>query len=109
MALQLGNVDIQLTNAAAPILQVSSNGMIAILKATAVNTDTSPRNISIWRVLNGGTPGVTNLIIDAMPIGAGETLVLPLSGQTLVQLQNLEAAADVTSVVNISLSYALTP
>lgn len=109
MALNVANVDVQLTDSAATVLSVPANTQYTVLKATACNTDVSPRALTFYRIPDGGTAGPTNLILDAIAIGAGATIILPISGQTLFSGQAFQAFADVTATVNISLSYAYTP
>lgn len=108
MALTLGNVDVQLTNAALPVITASISGQLAILKATACNTDIATRLLTLYRVQQGGTAGATNLVLDAEPIAPGATMTLPLNGQTLNNSQTIQALADVASKVNLSIAYAVT-
>ncbi len=110
MALNVGNVDAQLTGSAAAVLTGGASQEITILNATATNTDTATRTITLYRVPNGGSAASSNIIgADAFAIGAGETVVLPLAGHTIVNQQSIQALASVASVVNLSISYAYTP
>jgi hypothetical protein len=109
MALNVGNFDAVLAASAASLLAGASADQITLLKVTACNTDTVTRTITLYRVPLAGSPSAANMIIDALPIAAGETVVLPLSGQTLVNGQSLQGLASSASVVNINGSYAKTP
>ena len=109
MALNVANVDVQLTASAAVILAAQPNAQLTILKATACNTNTNPRTLTVYRVPDLGSPGATNLLIDGLAIGAGATVILPLSGQTLLLSQSLQALADMAAKLNLSISYASTP
>jgi hypothetical protein len=110
MALNTGNADTQLGSAAAPVLTAGTGQSISILKATATNTDTAARTITLYRVPQGGTAGTANIIAaDATPLSAGETITLPLSGHTLIAGQSLQGFADVGAKVMLNLSYASTP
>ena len=53
-------------------------------KFTATNTNTANVTISVNLVTNGGTAGVTNLIVDSRSIAPDETYTFPeLVGQVL--------------------------
>ena len=104
--LSVSNVDAQLTNSAASVLAAGISRQLLLLKATVCNTDVAARTVNIWRVPSAGSPGGTNLLVDALSVPAGQTLPLPLSGQTLVNGQSLYADASVSAAVNLSLSYA---
>jgi hypothetical protein len=109
MALTVGNVDAVLAASAASILTGAAADQITILKATVLNTDTVTRTITLYRVPLAGSPAVANELIQAFAVGPGQTVVLPLSGQTLVGGQSLQGLASVAAVVNINLSYTKTP
>ncbi len=110
MALTYSNIDFQLTNSTQIILTSSSSVPLIITRITAVNTDTAPHNFSLWRVAQGTSPSLANVIVDSgnWPgvLAAGEMVVIPLSGHSLVQSQTLQGACDTGGVVNISISYA---
>lgn len=109
MATNVGNVDVQLTNAAAAVITTGASDQFTILKASVCNTDSASHTVSVWRVPNGGTADATNQLIDALAIGAGQTVVLPLSGQTVVNGQMLQADASVGAFVNFSASWVAQP
>jgi len=110
MALNVGNADVQIGTSATNIVNGGLGQSITILKATATNTDTAIRSLTLYRVPNGGSVGAAYIIgADTYQIGAGETVVLPLSGQTLIAQQSLQGVASVAAVVNLNLSYASTP
>jgi hypothetical protein len=110
MAVNVSNSDAVLTATPAAVLTTPLNSQITILKATVFNSDTVAHFVKLYRVPMGGTAGVTNQLSGSgQLVGAGDTVTLPLSGQTLVNQQSLQASADLTSVVNLNLSFAITP
>jgi hypothetical protein len=110
MALNVSNQDINLTVAVQTVLAPAALAQMTIIKATAINLDTVPHSITVYRVPNGGSPGSGGTtMLDAFPIGAGDTVTLPLSGQTVVNQQTLQAACDLDDKVNINISFAVTP
>jgi hypothetical protein len=109
VSLNVSNADVNLTTTAATVIATATLAQATIIKATAVNLDTIPHSITVFRVANGGTPGAGSTLIDALPIGPGDTVTLPLSGQTLVNEQTLQALCDLDDMININVSFALTP
>ncbi len=105
MAFSLNNTDYSVSASAAAALLAPANASLVITKATVCNTDTAAHTLTLYRVPNGGTAGATNELISALSIAAGKTVTLPLSGHTLVQQQSLQAVADATTVLVLSLSY----
>ena len=97
------NTDVVLTNAAQTVMGAGTNGVL-IFKASVTNTDASARSVTFYRVPMGGSPSLSNVVIDGETIAAGGTIVLPLSGQSLVNGQTLQGLASVTSVVNVAVS-----
>jgi hypothetical protein len=101
------NADIVCGTTATTAYMVGTNFQFVILKATATNIDTASHTITVYRVPSGGTAGPTNIMgADAVAIAAGQTVTLPLSGQTIVNGQTLAALADAPSVVNFNVSLA---
>jgi hypothetical protein len=110
MALNVGSVDQQLTATPATVLTGAVGSQFTIMKATACNNDTVARTITVYRVAAGGTSSTAgSTIIPGFSIGAGETVVLPLSGQPLVNGSFLQAKASTTSVINLNIGYSYTP
>lgn len=106
----IGTADVVLTAAAANIIASGPTDSFLILKATACNTDTVARTVSIYRVPPAGVADATMLITDAsgasaFTVGPGETVTLPLSGQGIVGGQSLQGLASVTSVVVVSVTW----
>lgn len=83
------------------------NSLGQVLRATVYNTDTVARQITVYRVTSGGSPGTTNIILS----GAGgrvmpgqELIINALAGMVLNPGDTIQALADVTSVVNFFMS-----
>ncbi len=95
-ALTVGNADIVLTASAANIIAAGAGEQWLILKATACNDSAAAQTINIYRVGSGGTASAANQIDKTLPITAGGTVVLPISGQTLVDGQALQGLASLT-------------
>jgi hypothetical protein len=110
MALNVNNLDVQVTSTASPILTALPSQSITFLKVTATNTDASPRTLTVYRVANGGAPMTSNaLAAYNLSIGAGETVQLPMSGQSLVNEQGLWAVSSANDVVNLNIGFASSP
>ena len=106
MTISVGNADSQLTTTATSVAGMDATAQITLLKATVCNTDSASHAVTVYRVPNAGTPGPTNVLIDAQSVAAGATVVLPLSGQTLINGQSLQALADTAGFVNLSVSWS---
>lgn len=101
-ALQPGT---QLTNAAASVYTVPTNGLAVIRRAVFVNVDTAPHVITVHRVPSGGTAVVGNKVISSRRLSPGESYVAPeLTNMTLGSGDSIQALADANSVVNAFLS-----
>lgn len=111
MAVNVSNSDAVLGNVANPttLLNATPPNQITITKASVFNTDSGSRTVSIYRVPSGGNTSSVNPITGNVALGALETVVLPLSGQTLVNGQTLQGTCDATGKVQISIGYAQTP
>lgn len=107
MATTFGNMDIVLASSASVIVPCLNGQQIVFMKASACNTDGSSHTVTIYRVAPAGSPGAANAIIDAETIAAGETAVLPLSGQTLTAGQSLQALASAGAFVRLNVGYAI--
>ena len=100
-----GNADVVLlTTTTNPALS-SQPSAVVLAKVTACNTDTNWRTVSVWRVPNGGSPVSGELLLDAQPIPPLLTIVLPVSGKSLVNMQQLFASASVANVVTLSIDW----
>jgi hypothetical protein len=109
MALNVANTDSTLGVAAANLLVCPNASQITILKATVCNTDAVAHKVTVYRISSGGAAAVSNALIDGLAVGAGATVTLPISGQTLINGQAFQGLADTAAVVNINLSYAQSP
>jgi hypothetical protein len=110
MSLTAGFVDTILTASQASILAPGVGQTYTFTKGTATNTDSVARTITLYRVPLGGTAGSGNLpFVDALSIGAGLTVTLPMSGMTLASQAFISAAASTASVVQLGLSYVSSP
>lgn len=106
----LGNADAVLTGSATVILTGSAMTQLMILKATVFNSDTGAHTVKVYRVPNAGSAGAANQLFGTdISVGPQQTVTLPLSGQTLLNNQTLQALADTTSVVNLSIGYVTSP
>lgn len=105
MSLTLLNADAVLTSAAASIIAAGPASQLLILKASVCNTDAAARTVTVHRVNAGHTAAATTEVIQALSVAAGATAVLPLSGQTIINGQSLQALASTGGVVNINISY----
>jgi hypothetical protein len=65
--------------------------------------------VTLYRVPSGGTAGTTNILLGTYPVGAGETAVLPISGQAVTGGATLQALASSASLVNLNVSWTQSP
>ncbi len=103
----LANSDASLLIAGNSIMAPGLNAQWMILKATANNQDSVARTVTVYRIPAGGSAGVTNIVVDALSLDAGETRALPLSGQTVVNGQVLWATASADNVINLNVGYVI--
>lgn len=81
-----------------------------LLKRTVfTNTDSSAREITVYRVSSGDTPVSANIVIDSQTLAAaGSTgctyVAVELADMVLNPGDKLYALADVTNVVNVTAS-----
>jgi hypothetical protein len=107
MAVVVSTSDVVLTTAATVVVNTAVNAQWVILKATATNTDTAAHQITTYRVPSGGSAQTGNIFgADALNIGAGVTVTLPIGGHGLINGQSLQALADANSVLNLNLTLA---
>lgn len=103
MTITPGNLDVQVSATALPILSPSQS--VVFLKVTAANTDTASHTLEVWRVASGGSPSASNVMIPLVTLATNQTVTLPLSGQSLIYGQSLYAKADAASKVNLNIGY----
>lgn len=108
MALTLGNVQYLVTAATSAALTCPANSALTFLKVAAVNSDSVPRLLTVWRVGSGGTANNTSKMLPATSMAVGTT-PLPFSGQTLTGGQGLMVKATATGVMALSIAYTLSP
>jgi hypothetical protein len=104
MALKINPVQYLVTTATSAAITCPANEQIVFLKANAVNVDTVPRMLTVWRVGSGGSASTTNKLLPATSMAVGTT-VLPFSGQGLTGGQTLQVKATATGVMIISITY----
>lgn len=74
-------------------------------KATVTNTSASNATLSVNLVTAGGSPGVSNLIVDARAVAPDETYTLPeLVGQVLEPDAFISTLASTASAMTIRFS-----
>ena len=97
-----------LTGSAATLYTAPASVKASIIKDMSVcNTDSVPRTFTIHLIPSGGTASVTNMLIDARQLAAGETqTVFEALGKTLLAGGFVQALASTTSVINIQGSVA---
>jgi hypothetical protein len=101
--------DVQLTTTSLPLFTNPQQQPSILVTVTADNTDSSSPH-SIWIFRNnggGGNDTSANQIIGNMSIPANLTVVLPLSGQALLQNESLDGYADSGNIVTVSGTVAL--
>lgn len=101
------NADVVLGAAATLIYAAAIGTQFIVLKATVTNTDSAAHTVTCYRVPNGGTAGVTNILgADAISVAPGATVVLPIGAQSFNNGQSFRALADTGAVVNLSVTLA---
>lgn len=97
----------QLTASAVVMYTQGANSVGQVLRAVLYNTDTSARQVTIYRVPSGGSPGTTNIVLSGQGgrVMAGQDMVVNvLAGMTLNAGDTIQALADSASVVNFTMS-----
>lgn len=96
----------QLTASAATQYTSPSATASVVKKLTLCNADASNGySVTIYIVVSGGSPGVTNLLINARTIGAGQTLdITEAVNQILKPGDYISAFADTAAKVAIRIS-----
>lgn len=97
----------QLTASAVVMYTQPVNSVGQVLRAVVYNTDTVPRQVTVYRVPNGGSPGTTNIVLSSLagkvPAG-GDMVINVLAGMTLNAGDTIQALADAANVVNFTMS-----
>lgn len=84
---------------------VSGGASISINQATACNTDTVARTLTVHLVAANGSASATNTVIKELSLAAGETKALyEIEGHLLTAGMSLQAVASVASVVSLAVS-----
>lgn len=83
------------------------NSVGQVLRATAYNNDTVTRQITLYKVPSGGSPGASNTIMSGQGgrILAGQSIVLDiLAGAALDPGDTIQGLADAATKVVFSMS-----
>ena len=97
----------QLAATATVLYTQPSNSYGQIVRAVVYNTDTVPRQITIYRVPSGGSPGTTNIVISGTGgrVMVGQDMSLSsLAGMVLNPGDTIQGLADSASKVNFFMS-----
>ena len=95
----------QLGASVATLYASQANGTAIVKRAVFTNTDTVTHKITVYRVPSGGTPGASNILINALAVSAGQAYVSPeLSSMVLIGGDSIQAFADTASKVNAVIS-----
>lgn len=97
----------QLTTSVATYYTVGANKNAIVKNMTVCNSTGTARTFTIHRVPSGGTAGVTNIVVSARPIAAGETQsVWEFIGKVLAVGDTIQALADANTAVTLDGSVA---
>jgi hypothetical protein len=101
----------QLTAVAATYYTAPANTLTTISACTLTNTTAGAVTATIYLVPNGGTAGVTNCVLSARTLAAGESFnVGSAIGQTLAAGGTLQALAGAaTSITLVASAYETNP
>ena len=92
----------QLTASAATYYTAPANTFATIAACTLTNTTGGAITATLYLVPNGGTAGVTNCILSARTLAAGESFnVGSAIGQTLPAGGTLQALASATTSITL--------
>jgi hypothetical protein len=99
-------IDANFASDTTTILYTVPTGKTVIIdKFTATNTDGSSRTLAVYIVPSGGTPALSNAILQAQSISAGATFDSnELKNQILKAGDAIAVAASVTNVVSVRAS-----
>ena len=90
------------TSAATPLYTVPGATTRTVRSLTICNTGGTARTVTVHLVASGGSPSAANMVLNAVPLAAGETL-FPV-GPDLWQLQAgdaIHASADSAAQVSL--------
>jgi hypothetical protein len=91
----------QLGTSAGALYTSSVNGTAVIKQAVFTNTDTTTRTLTVYIVPSSGSPTTANILIDALPLSAGQAYVSPeLSNQVIASGSSVQALCDVANKIN---------
>lgn len=97
----------QLAATATVLYTQPANSYGQVVRAVVYNTDTVARQITIYRVPSGGSPGTTNIVVGSTGgrVMVGQDMSLPsLAGMVLNPGDTIQGLADVASKVNFFMS-----
>lgn len=97
-------IDAQLTTSAAAYATAGASSGLTVTNAVFTNSHTSTVTVTVWRLGNGTTAAADNyLVIQDIP-PAKSWICQELIGASIENAGTIEASADVTDVVNFSMS-----
>lgn len=97
----------QLTTGNVAYLTVPVNSSAVLKKLTFTNSTGTAQTVTVYLVPSGGSPGVTNILISARTVAAGDTYdCFEAQGQTLQAAGTLQAKSDANSAITVNGSYA---
>jgi len=102
----LGNADTQILTTGTDVLSTASDQLV-IMKASVNNQNAGAQTVSVYRYASGDTASAANTLIYALSIPAGETVALPLSGQTLTENQVLNMTCSLTNAMTANVGYGV--
>lgn len=92
----------QLTTSVATYYTVPANTITTISACTLTNSTGTARTVTMYLVPNGGSAGVTNIILSARTIAAGESYnVSAAIGQTIPAGATIQALADANTALTL--------
>lgn len=97
----------RLTASAVVMYEQGANSVGQVLRATVYNSDTSARLVTVHRVADGDTPTGANTILSGAAgrlLPGQEMVINALAGMVLNAGDSIQALADVTNVVNFTMS-----
>jgi hypothetical protein len=107
MTVSIITADVVLGTSASMVFSSSASAQFVILKASVTNTASAAHTVTLYRVPQAGSAVAANIMgADALSVGAGGTVVLPVSGQGVNTGQTLQALASAAGVVNMNITLA---
>ena len=96
------NAGAQLTTSAASYYTVPANTITTISACSLCNSTATARYVTVYLVPNGGTAGVSNVVLSQRVIAAGETYnVSAVIGQTIPAGASIQALAEAASAITL--------